>query len=271
MKKIILWLALLMSALTMRVAGAADAASAAGTAGIVLGSGDVLRISVYGSPDLTTETRVAESGTATVPLVGQVPVAGLTVPAAEKKIAGLLDSGGYVKKAQVNILVTAIQSAQVSVLGQVNRPGRYPMEGKRSLMEALAQAGGIGPEGGDTVTLIRTRNGKTTSETIDIIKMVQSGDFGHDYPLAPNDVVYVERAPRFYIYGEVQRPGPARLERGMTVVQALAAGGGLTPRGTERGLRVKRRDANGQLQVINVKQEDLLQVDDVVYVKESLF
>ncbi|MBY0241097.1 MAG: polysaccharide export protein EpsE [Burkholderiaceae bacterium] len=265
------------SANAVHLAGADNAAYVANPAnpatasGIVLGAGDILRITVYGSPDLATETRVAETGTVTVPLVGQVPVAGLTVPAAEKKIAGLLDSGGYVKQAQVNILVTSIQSAQVSVLGQVNRPGRYPMEGKRSLMEALAQAGGIGPDGGDSVTLIRTRDGKTRSETIDIIKMVQSGDFGHDYALAPNDVVYVERAPRFYIYGEVQRPGPARLERGMTVVQALAAGGGLTPRGTERGMRIKRRDASGQLQVISVKQEDLLQVDDVVYVKESLF
>lgn len=299
MQKFTLWLAMLAMALlaatAMRAASAADTAKTpasanavhlagadnaayvanpanpAAASGIVLGAGDVLRITVYGSPDLATETRVAETGTVTVPLVGQVPVAGLTVPAAEKKIAGLLDSGGYVKQAQVNILVTSIQSAQVSVLGQVNRPGRYPMEGKRSLMEALAQAGGIGPDGGDSVTLIRTRDGKTRSETIDIIRMVQSGDFGHDYALAPNDVVYVERAPRFYIYGEVQRPGPARLERGMTVVQALAAGGGLTPRGTERGMRIKRRDASGQLQVISVKQEDLLQVDDVVYVKESLF
>src|SRR5437868_5530114 len=111
MKKIILWLALLMAALmgplTMRAAGAAE---------IVLGAGDVLRITVYGSPDLATETRVADSGTVTVPLVGQVPVAGLSVPAAEKKIASLLDNGGYVKKAQVNILVTTIQSQQVSVL-----------------------------------------------------------------------------------------------------------------------------------------------------------
>lgn len=262
MKKIFLWLALLMAALTMRVAGAAD---------IVLGAGDVLRISVYGSPDLATETRVSDSGTITMPLVGQVPVGGMPVPAAEKKIAALLDGGGFVKKAQVNILVTSIQSQQVSVLGQVNRPGRYPMDGKRSLMDALAQAGGIGPDGGDTVTLIRTRNGKTTSETIDIIKMVQSGDFARDYQLAPNDVVFVERAPRFYIYGEVQRPGPARLERGMTVLQALAAGGGLTPRGTERGMRINRRDASGQLQVLSAKHDDVLQVDDVVYVKESLF
>jgi polysaccharide export outer membrane protein len=57
----------------------------------------------------------------------------------------------------------------------------------------------------------------------------------------------------------------------MTVVQALAAGGGLTPRGTERGMRIKRRDSNGQLQIIDAKQDDMVQVDDVVYVKESLF
>lgn len=250
---------------------APSAVAAMAPPNLVLGGGDVLRLTVYGSPDLATEARVSPTGTITVPLVGQVQVAGLPVPAAEKKIAGLLDSGGYVKKAQVNILVTTIQSQQVSVLGQVNRPGRYPMDGKRSLMDALAQAGGIGPDGGDTVTLIRTRNGKTSSDAVDIIKMVQSGDFAHDYELAPNDVVYVERAPRFYIYGEVQRPGPVRLERGMTVLQALSAGGGLTPRGTERGLRINRRDAGGQLQVLQAKHEDVLQVDDVVYVKESLF
>jgi polysaccharide export outer membrane protein len=85
------------------------------------------------------------------------------------------------------------------------------------------------------------------------------------------DIIFVDRAPRFYIYGEVQRPGQLRLERQMTVLQALSAGGGLTPRGTERGLRVKRRDQEGKLQTLDVKGDDLLQPNDVVYVKESLF
>jgi len=265
MKKLILWLAMAVSmvmALAVRPAMAAD---------IVLGSGDVLKISVYGSPDLALETRVSDSGSITFPLIGQVALGGLTVPAAEKKIGSALESGGYVKRAQVNILVTQIQSQQVSVLGQVNRPGRYPVDGKRSLMDMLAQAGGIGPEGGDSVTLIRTRDGKTTREVIDVLQMVQAADFGRDYQLQPNDIIFVERAPRFYIYGEVQHPGPVRLERGMTVLQGLSAGGGLTPRGTERGMRIKRKDANGQLQILNVKHDDPIQVDDIVYVKESLF
>ncbi|MES2260805.1 MAG: polysaccharide export protein EpsE [Pseudomonadota bacterium] len=262
MKRLVLWMMLSLLALTLRTAGAVE---------IVLGAGDVLKVSVYGSPDLALETRVSDTGTITFPLIGQVAVGGLPVPVAEKKIADLLEGGGFVKKAQVNILVTMIQSQQVSVLGQVTRPGRYPMDGKRKLMDMLAQAGGIGLEGGDTVSVIRTRNGRTTREVVDIIEMVHSGDFAHDYELAADDVLYVERAPRFYIYGEVLRPGPLRLERNMTVLQALSAGGGLTPRGTERGMRIKRRDASGKLQVIDAKHDDLVQVDDVVYVKESLF
>ena len=104
-----------------------------------------------------------------------------------------------------------------------------------------------------------------------VIDMVRNADLNRDFDVAGNDIIYVERAPRFYIYGEVQRPGAFRLERNMTVLQALSVGGGLTLRGTERGMRVKRRDANGTMQVITAKHDDLLQVDDVVYVQESLF
>jgi len=246
-------------------------ALAALAADLVLGPGDQLKVSVYGSPDLATEARVSESGKISFPLIGQVALGGLSAAAAEQKIAGLLESGGFVKKPQVNIVVSAVQSQQVSVLGQVNRPGRYPVDGKRSVMDMLALAGGISAEGGDRVSLIRTREGKTTREEIDVIQMVRDGELARDYQLAGSDVIYVERAPRFYIYGEVQRPGAFRLERAMTVMQALSAGGGLSPRGTERGLLIKRRDAQGKVQLIQARQDDLVQIDDVVFVKESWF
>ena len=246
-------------------------AGATWAAEAVLGPGDVLKVSVYGNPDLATDTRVSDAGTITIPLLGPVEVSGLTAAGAEKKIGGLLETGGFLRKAQVNILITNIQNQQVSVLGQVNRPGRYPIEGRRSVLDLLALAGGIAVDGGDTASLIRKRNGITTKEVIDVVGMVRDGDLNKDVEMAANDVLYVERAPRFYIYGEVQRPGPFRLERAMTVLQALSAGGGLTARGTERGMVIKRRDANGKQQVIDAKQDDLVQVDDVVYVKESLF
>lgn len=262
MKRLVLWMLAMLAAFALNGAHAAD---------VLLGAGDVVKVSVYGSPDLTLETRVSEAGTITYPLLGTVPVAGLSISAAEQKIAGLLESGSFVKKPQVNILVTVGQSQLASVLGQVNRPGRYPVDGKRSVMDLLALAGGIAADGGDVVSLIRKRDGKTTKETIDVIQMVRTAEFHRDLEIAANDVIYVERAPRVYIYGEVQRPGPFRLERAMTVLQALSSGGGLTPRGTERGVRVKRRDADGKLQTITAKHDDLLQADDVVYVQESLF
>jgi polysaccharide export outer membrane protein len=255
----------MMAAVLMTVAGWAGAGE------VLLGPGDVVKASVYGSPDLGVETRVSESGTMTFPLLGAVQVGGLSTEQAEKKIGGLLEKGGYLKKAQVNLLITTLASQQVSVLGQVNRPGRYPVDGPRKVLDLLALAGGIGPEGGDAVSLVRIRNGSTSRETIDVVDMVRKGELNRDYEVAGGDIIFVERAPRFYIYGEVQRPGALRLERQMTVLQALSAGGGLTPRGTERGLRVKRRDAGGKLQTIDVKGDDLLQPNDVVYVKESLF
>ncbi|MGK5079742.1 polysaccharide export protein EpsE [Janthinobacterium sp. HLX7-2] len=262
MKRLSMWCMALLLTMSAGFAGAAD---------VLLGAGDVLKISVYGSPDLALETRISETGEITFPLVGNVAMGGLSVSAAEKKLGGLLEGGGFLRKAQVNIIVTSLQSQQVSVLGQVNRPGRYPLEGKRSVMDILAMAGGIAGDGSETVNLIRKRNGQSTKEEIDIVAMVRDANLNRDFDLAGNDVIYVERAPRFYIYGEVQRPGAFRLERSMTVLQALSVGGGLTARGTERAMRIKRRDADGKIEVITAKHDDLLQVDDVVYVQESLF
>ena len=262
MKRLVMWFIAVLLTFSVGFASASD---------VLLGSGDVLKISVYGNPDLALETRISEAGDITFPLIGNVAIGGLSVSAAEKKIGGLLQSGGFLRKAQVNIIVTMLQSQQVSVLGQVNRPGRFPIEGKRSVMDMLAMAGGVSAEGGDGVSLIRKREGKTTREFIDIVDMVRNADLNRDFDVAGNDVIYVERAPRFYIYGEVQRPGAFRLERAMTVLQARSVGGGLTQRGTERGIRIKRRDAAGQVQVLPAKHDDLVQVDDVLYIQESLF
>jgi len=246
-------------------------AGAAGAAEILLGPGDVVRASVYGSPDLAVETRVSESGALTFPLLGEVQVGGLSTQQAEKKIGGLLEKGGYLKKAQVNLLITTLASQQVSVLGQVNRPGRYPIDGKRKVLDLLALAGGIGADGGDMVSLVRTRDGQTTRETLDVVDMVRKGELNRDVEVAGGDIIFVERAPRAYITGEVQRPGPFRVERAMTVQQAISAGGGLSLRGTQRGVQITRKDAAGASRTIEVKADDVLQADDVVIVKESWF
>jgi len=272
MKRFLRWAMACVLTMTIGAAGIGAAGiGAAGAAEVLLGPGDVVKLSVYGNPDLALETRVSESGHITFPLLGQVAVGGLTVAAAEKRIGDLLEKGGYLKKAQVNMIITTLASQQVSVLGQVNRPGRYPVEGRRKVLDLLAMAGGINVDGGDTVSLIRTRNGNTVRETIDVIDMVRKGELDKDHEVAGGDVIYVERAPRAYVTGEVQRPGAFRIERGMTVQQAVSAGGGLTPRGSDSGMRITRRDAAGNVTTIDAKASDLVQVDDVITVRESWF
>ncbi|MCW5299747.1 polysaccharide export protein EpsE [Herbaspirillum lusitanum] len=236
-----------------------------------LGAGDTVKISVFGNPDLNLETQVSDAGDITFPLIGNVGVGGLPVADAEKKISALLTQGGFLRKAQVNILVTKVQSQMVSVLGQVLHPGRYVISGQRKVTDMLAMAGGVGPDGGDTVTVIGMRNGQSSKQVINLAQIVHSPEMTPDLELRNGDTVYVDRAPKFYIYGEVQHPGGYRLEADMTVLQALSVGGGLTPRGTERGLRIKRRDASGNLQMIDAKNNTVLKADDIVYVKESLF
>ncbi len=253
------------------LATGASFASSEDTSSSLLGPGDLLKVLVYGNPDLTTETKVNENGKITFPLLGEIAIGGLTPTAAEKKMANLLESGGFLRKPQVNILTTALHSQQISVLGFVRNQGRYAIDGQRSLTDVLAMVGGISPDGGDTVTLIRAQGNDFITKEINVLEMIRSGDMSLNQNIRGGDLIYVESAPRFYIYGEVQRPGFFRLEPNMTVVQALSVGGGLNQRGTERGVRIQRRDSEGVLQVIKVKPDDLVQPNDVVYIKESLF
>jgi len=262
----------ILSLLTAFLLVLAGSASASGEREYLLGAGDIVRISVFQNPDLTTETRVSENGTLTFPLLGSVAVGGKSTAAAEGIIASRLRDGGFVLQPQVNVLPVRMQGNQVAVLGQVNRPGRYLMEtANLRLTDMLATAGGIAPTGADVAVLSGTRGGKPIRHEINIPQLFTSDDSSGDMQLSGGDVIYVQRAPVFYIYGEVQRPGSFRLERNMSIMQGLALGGGTTVRGTTRGLRVHRRQADGEVRVFEPTLDDLLTADDVIYVKESLF
>ena len=238
----------------------------------VLGAGDVIRVSVFQNPDLTLETRISEQGQITFPLVGNLALGGLSVQAAEQRIARALRDGKFVLSPQVNVLLMQIRSAQISILGQVNKPGRYPIDQVGSkVSEMIAAAGGPVPGASDIVTLTGTRNGQPVKLAIDLPQILQSGKTELDPVVQSGDILHVDRAPLIYVYGEVQKPGVARLERGMTVMQALAQSGGLTQRGTQRGMRIHRRDASGEVKVIQPHMNDPVEPDDVLYVRESLF
>tara|TARA_B100001105_G_scaffold121100_1_gene97120 strand:+ start:624 stop:1478 length:855 start_codon:yes stop_codon:yes gene_type:complete len=237
-----------------------------------LGAGDVVRITVYQNPDLTLETRVSETGVVSYPLIGQVRLGGQSISAAERAIADGLRNGNFVKQPQVTIAVLQVRGNQANVLGQVNRPGRYPLEvAEMKLTDLLAMAGGTAVTGADIVVITGTRGGKPFRAEVDVPTIFAAQNRGEDIIIQNGDAIWVDRQPMVYIYGEVQRPGPMRLERGMTLMQSLATGGGLTQRGTEKGIRVHRKSADGKVQVITPSMDDSMRDGDVVYVRESLF
>lgn len=273
--RLLLAAALSLGALGAQAQAQATAAPAAAAAEYRLGAGDIIRIVVYQNPDLTLETRVSETGVISFPLLGSVRIGGLGVSAAEKLIADGLKNGNFVKSPQVTLTLLQIKGNQASVLGQVNRPGRYPIEtADMRLTDLLANAGGVASTGGDLLVLTGMRNGKPFRLEIDLPSVFgPSAEQGraNDVLIQNGDVLWVDRAPMVYIYGEVQRPGPMRLERGMTLMQVVAAGGGLTQRGTERGIRVHRKGPDGKVQVVQPAMDEGVKDGDVVYVKESLF
>jgi polysaccharide export outer membrane protein len=237
-----------------------------------LGPGDMVRISVFRNPDLLTETRVSERGSIVFPLIGEIPVTGLTPTQLSERIAEKLRNGKFVVNPEVTTAIAQVNSRQVSVLGNVNKPGRYPLDASTGkLTDLLALAGGISPTGADTVTVISSRDGKTVQTEVDLPAMIRSADLGQNVELQAGDTVFVNRAPMIYIYGEVQKAGAYRVEPHMTVMQALAMGGGLTVRGTERGVRIHRRGKDGNVRQIDARLTDEVRTDDVIYVRESLF
>ncbi len=237
-----------------------------------LAAGDAIRIQVFQNPDLTLETRVSEGGSITFPLIGAVSIGGLAIATAEKKIATALESGGFIKSPQVNITLLVVRGNQISVLGQVARPGRFPMETANTrLTDMLANAGGSTALGDDIAIVTGTRQGKPFRKEVDIPGIFLQNRAQDDLVLQGGDTIYVHRAPVFYIYGEAQRPGAYRIERDMTVMQALSQGGGPTNRGSDKRLRLHRKNANGVIEETEPKLSDPVLNNDVIYVKESIF
>ncbi|HEX7052814.1 MAG TPA: polysaccharide export protein EpsE [Burkholderiales bacterium] len=225
-----------------------------------LGPGDAVRVTVFGQPDLTTEARVSDKGTIDMPLLGSVKLAGLAPSEAANAIERALKKGQFLKNPQVTLALTAVRSRQVSVLGLVTRPGRYPLEEAHvALPDIIAAAGGIAAGGKQTVTVIRDG----------VTREVSALD--RRFELKGGDTVYVDRAPVFYIYGEVARSGAYPVTPHMTVMQAISVGGGITPRGSERRVKLRRTGPDGKVIERDARLQDIVKADDVIYVKESIF
>ena len=265
--------ALARTALLLAGLFAATAVHAQSTANdYPLGAGDVVRVQVFQNLDMTTEARVSEAGEISLPLIGAVKVGGLTPGESEKLIATRLRDGGFMQRAQVTVNVQQFRSQQVSVLGSVGRPGRYPLEQRGvRLTEMLATAGGILPTGSDTLILVRREGGKSTRTVVDLPSLYLNDRTDLDIEVKGGDSIYVHRAAVIYVFGQVQRPGQFTLERDMNVRQALAKAGGFTMRARESKVLVQRIGRDGKAVESELGLNDAVLADDQIYVRESLF
>lgn len=239
---------------------------------VELGPGDGIAIQVFGQPDMSTTVNIADDGTVSVPLVGNVPVRGLSPSEAAARIETALVEGKILVHPQVTVTLTTARSQRVSVLGEVGAPGRYPIESTTTIFDLLAQAGGAKDSGSDTVLLLRPDpDGTITRYSIDIKGLYDPAVTAPPVALRGGDTLLVPKAPQFYIFGEVTAPNMYKIEAGMTYLQAIARAGGVTVRGSQSRFEVKRKDAHGVEHVVKVKLSDLVQPNDVIRVKESIF
>jgi polysaccharide export outer membrane protein len=238
-----------------------------------LGPGDTIAVQVYGQPDMSSTVYVGDDGTVSLPLVDKVQVKGLSPLQAATSIEEALKAGQYLVDPHVTVTVVSSRSQRVSVLGEVGKAGPYPLESESSVFDVLALAGGLTDNSADVAFVVhRDEAGNETRTPFN--PRPSAASLGTQKPipkLQSGDSIYVPRAEHFYIYGEVATPSMYRIEKGMTVIQAIARAGGVTPRGSERRVQIKRTDANGHDTVIGAKPGDLVQPNDVIRVKESIF
>ena len=238
---------------------------------IQIGPGDSVSIQVYGQADMSTVVYVSDDGTIPVPLAGSVQIAGLSPSEASKRIEKALKDGNFLVDPHVTLTVTVSRSQRVSVLGQVGKPGLYPIDANTTILDLLALAGGALDTGSEEIFLLRNdANGALQRFPINLRLLQSAKGAAPEQALRGGDQIVVPRAEQFYIYGEVTAPNKYRVEQDMTVIQAIARAGGVTPRGSERRVDIKRL-VEGKYVTVKAKLNDPVKPDDVIHVKESIF
>lgn len=236
----------------------------------VVGERDVLRITVYDNPDLSTVARVSGKGTIQFPLIGEVEVGGLTIQQISKKISDLL-SDGYIVNPQVMVFIEEYRSKKATIIGEIVRPGLYELPGPTTLLELLSKAGGITKNAGDKAILKRKTAKGEQSININLRDLIEKGDTSLDVPIQDGDSIYIPKAGFFYVTGEVKNPNAYRFEEGTTVIQAITMAGGFTDKASESRIKIKRKEDGQEKTIDKAGLDQHIRPGDVIMVPESIF
>jgi polysaccharide biosynthesis/export protein len=243
----------------------------------VIGGGDLLKISVLGAPESDQEVRVGSDGNISLNFIGAVHVAGLTTEEAQSQIGKKLAAGGYFTNPQVSVFAKEYATQGVSIMGEVQKPGVYPLLGSRTLFDVLAMAGGTTPKAGKTVGITHRGN---PLEPMSVSLSNDASTSAHsNVDIYPGDTVVVSRAGMVYVVGDVRRPSGVLMENGsaMTVLQAIAMAEGVNPTAALNGGKIIRKTSSGPKEIplmlkkiLSAKAPDVeLRADDIVFVPSS--
>lgn len=240
----------------------------------VVGSQDVLTITVFGEPELSGKYTVEQDGTFTFPQIGRIRAGGSTLRALEQDLKAKL-ADGYLRNPQVAVAVENYRSQRILVMGEVRSPGEYQLTGEMTLLSALARAGSTTPSASREATVVRPRkNPKPTEEPSEVIRIdlgdLQAGNMALNIPLQDGDTVNVLKAQSVFVAGQVKTPGAYSVEPGATVLQVLSLAGGLTDRGSDSRIRIRRTE-NGKSVEVNAKLTDIVKPGDTIIVRERFF
>src|SRR3981081_2483754 len=219
-----------------------------------LGIGDLIEISVFGVPDLSTKARISGSGDVYLPLIDYVHLASLTTDEAQELIQKRLEDGGFVRGPHVSIFVSESSSQAITMLGEVNRPGAYPAVGERRLFDLISAAGGLTDKAGRNVTI--EHRGDPGQKVELQLSANLTEDTQNNVDVFPGDTIIVSRAGIVYVVGDVNRPSGFRIEDNtLTVLKALALVGGGTRTSALSKTKILRQTSGGIQEIpVNLKQ-----------------
>ena len=241
-----------------------------------LGRGDLIEVSVYNVPELNSKVRVSNAGDVYLPLIDYVHVEGLTQEEAQALIEKRLGDGGFVRNPHVTIFVDEFTSQGVTIIGEVGRPGIYPVIGQHKLYEVVSQAGGFSLSASRKIAILRRNQEDPIRLTL---PRNLADDLSGNVEIMPGDTITVPRAPIIYVVGDVGRPSGLLVDNGsMTVLQALALSGGTNKTAKLGASRILRKAPDGGVtqtkveikKMLEAKAPDVpLQADDILFIPLS--
>ena len=247
-----------------------------------IGATDVLGIKVFGEDALSNNYTVDSDGSITFPLLGRIQVGGKTTREIEEQLIKSL-AAGYIRKPQVSVEIATYRSRSIFVIGEVKSPGRYTINGPQTLLEVIAHAGSTTAAASDTIIVQRYKDGIAAAVTnpavpgdpqaLEVFRVsltdLREGRLTANILLQDSDTIIVPPAERFYVTGYVRQPGSFVLRPGMTVRQAIAEAGGVTERGSSRGIKIIRKE-NGKEVELDADMADLVKPNDTIRIRQRL-